>query len=615
MSKLEQKRIKTYCLVAISITVFYILLHKNQWQSDAQIHILMEVVATLLAGLVGLLALVRFHAHNDKTFLLIGTGFLGAAFLDGYHAVVTARYLSPLMPSDLPSNIPWSWLLSRQFLATMLLCSWLVSRHERTVDHPVKINQQFVYLSSALFILACYLFFIMVPLPDAYYPELLIHRPAELAPAFILLLALLGYLYKGSWRTDSFDHWLVLSLIIGLLGQALVMPFSSQLFDFEFNFAHILKKVSYLCVLVGLLINIYKIDRKEDENRQYLKSVVDNIHDGIVTINHLGIIQSANPAVLKLFDYTSEQLVGHNVNCLIPEPEKSRHDQIISDYLITKKAKIIGIGREVKAIKHNGDIFSIELQISQFTINDSIIFLGTIRDITRQKEVDKAKGEFISTVSHELRTPLTSIRASLGIMASGKVGALPEKVARLTTIAKDNTERLITLVNDILDIEKMQSNKMVFEFSTLSILEVVETCLEINHPLTDKFDIEFVLQASPEKINIKGDKSRLIQVMNNLLSNAAKYSPKKGMVTISTTQLPGLVRVSISDQGPGVPKEFYPHIFGRFKQADSSDTRKVGGTGLGLNISQEIIKRHGGHIDFEREEGKGAVFYFELPVV
>ena len=228
-------------------------------------------MATLLALIVGVIALVRFYAKKNNTFLFVGTGFLGTAFLDGYHAVVTSHYFQALLPSDLGSLIPWSWVASRMFLSVMLALSWYAWRRQQRLGEAGQVGEKAVYLFSAAFTLASFLFFAFVPLPRAYYPEFWFHRPEEFVPALFFLIALIGYLRKGEWRTDAFDHWLVLSLIVGFVGQAVFMSYSGTLFDFEFDAAHTLKKVSYICVLTGLLISIYTIFKTAEANADILK--------------------------------------------------------------------------------------------------------------------------------------------------------------------------------------------------------------------------------------------------------------------------------------------------------------------------------------------------------
>ena len=279
MPSSASRRAWSYGVVAIGLILGYGALRGSDWQGAAALHTVMESVSTLLAVIVGAMALVRYYTKKETIFLFIGAGFLGTAFLDGYHAVVTSAYFKPMMPSDLPSLIPWSWVASRQFLSIFMVLSWLAWLREERLGATGRFTETTVYLFSLVFTLASFLFFLTVPLPRAYYPELLFHRPEEFVPAAFFALALAGYLRKGHWKTDVFEHWLILSLIIGLVGQAAFMSFSGGLFDFEFDAAHLLKKVSYVCVLIGLLTNMSVTFRREESVSRELRLRVEEAID------------------------------------------------------------------------------------------------------------------------------------------------------------------------------------------------------------------------------------------------------------------------------------------------------------------------------------------------
>ena len=281
---LPQSRMITYAMVFLGLTVGYFLLRGSNWTGSTQLHTVMESIASLLALLVGVLALVRFYSKKNNTFLFIGTGFVGTAFLDGYHAVVTSSFFADQFPSAPSSLIPWSWIASRLFLAVLLWLSWVAWRRETKLGEKGKIGEREVYLFAAGLTVISFLFFAIFPLPRAYYPELMFHRPEEFVPALFFLVALVGYLKKGLWKIDAFEHWLVLSLIVGFVGQAMFMSFSGQLFDMEFDTAHLLKKVSYIAVLVGLLINIYHLFQQTEKHKTELESEITERKRGEETL-------------------------------------------------------------------------------------------------------------------------------------------------------------------------------------------------------------------------------------------------------------------------------------------------------------------------------------------
>jgi PAS domain S-box-containing protein len=229
------------------------------------------------------------------------------------------------------------------------------------------------------------------------------------------------------------------------------------------------------------------------------------------------------------------------------------------------------------------------------------------------QKVDLLKNEFVSTVSHELRTPLTSIRGSLGLILGGVAGELPPSLHKLLDIAHKNSERLVRLISDLLDIDKIASGKMDFDFQWHDLLPLIEHALQANMAYAANLNVRLVLKRGELGVKVRVDYDRLMQVMTNLLSNAAKYSPQNSDVEVIMQVHGEWVRISVVDHGPGISPEFRKKIFQKFSQEDSSDTRQKGGTGLGLSITRALVEKMGGEIDFESEFGSGSTFYIDLP--
>ncbi|WP_110708335.1 ATP-binding protein [Salinicola sp. CR57] len=241
------------------------------------------------------------------------------------------------------------------------------------------------------------------------------------------------------------------------------------------------------------------------------------------------------------------------------------------------------------------------------------IWHGFLHDVTERKRDERLKGEFISTVSHELRTPLTSISGALGLIQGGALGTPPDAMRGMLKTAHSNSQRLILLINDLLDMEKLVAGKMTFQMQEQPLMPLVDQAVEANQAYADQFQARYVVTDRMDRASVNVDPMRLQQVMSNLLSNAAKFSPPHTQVEIRVEPIGGRVRVSIIDHGPGIPAEFHDRIFQKFSQADASTTRKQGGTGLGLAITRELVERMRGSINFFSEAGQGACFFFELP--
>lgn len=344
-------------------------------------------------------------------------------------------------------------------------------------------------------------------------------------------------------------------------------------------------------------------------------TLLNTLNDALVTINREGYVKTFNQAGEMMFGYQAAEIIGQKINILMPAPHCDDHDKYMKRYINTGHKRIIGTDREVMAMRKDGSLFPIELAVSEMWQDGELQFTGLIKDITERKKMERLKNEFISTVSHELRTPLTSIRGALGLISSGICGQLPEKLSSLLDIASNNTERLLLLINDILDIEKIESGSLRFDFKRIELGTLIQNAINDCEGYAHEHGIKYRLTLQNDHvIMISADPDRITQVINNLLSNAAKFSPEDGLVEVILKEHHGFARITIHDDGPGIPQSFLPRLFDKFSQVDSSDKRRVGGTGLGLSIAKAIVEKHQGKISVETAENVGTSFHVDLPL-
>ncbi|HAR04686.1 MAG TPA: hybrid sensor histidine kinase/response regulator, partial [Pseudomonas sp.] len=238
---------------------------------------------------------------------------------------------------------------------------------------------------------------------------------------------------------------------------------------------------------------------------------------------------------------------------------------------------------------------------------------GTLMDLTERKRIEQMKNDFVSTVSHELRTPLTSISGALGLIVGGALGKAPPSMQQMLEIAYSNSLRLGHLINDLLDMEKIAAGKMSFELREHSLGELLKESLASNQALCDQHGVRCSLEHATD-VRVWVDGMRLQQVLGNFLSNAFKFTPAGGHIRVHSSLRGQRVRISVTDQGPGIPEAFRSRVFEKFAQADASDSRQKSGTGLGLAITKELIERMGGTVGFDCEPGQGTTFWCELPI-
>ena len=342
--------------------------------------------------------------------------------------------------------------------------------------------------------------------------------------------------------------------------------------------------------------------------------VMENIADAVILTDPQGMVIDCNSTAEELTGYGRFELLGTPIMDLMVAGSAQKRSDVREE--ATSATDSGGVWRnEFEIRRKDGAIRTFE-NTTTGMLDERDRLIGRVsvnRDVTEQREIDRVKNEFISVVSHELRTPLTSIMGSLSLIRSGSVGELDSEAAGMIDIAHSNSERLVRLINDILDLEKIEAGRMDFDVVPLDAMTLMNQAVSDNHGFGDKNNIELKITSPVNNVSVLGDADRIAQVYANLLSNAIKFSPEGASVEIGAKRLGQKIRVWVKDNGPGISADFRSSIFGKFSQEDSSATRQQGGTGLGLSICKTIIDRLDGTIGFESVEGEGSEFFFDLP--
>lgn len=387
------------------------------------------------------------------------------------------------------------------------------------------------------------------------------------------------------------------------------------------------------------------------ESGQLLQAIIENAIEGIITIDDRGIVESINPSALALFGYEAEEVIGKNINFLMPEPYKSAHDAYIQNYLTTGTKKIIGIGREVKGLKKDNTTFPFRLSVSEVNFKNRKIFTGFVHDLTQQKEAEELlltyteelenkvsnrtkdliklvseledtkehlsqslakekelgqlKSRFVSMASHEFRTPLSSIQLSTTLidkyLEKRDFLSIQKHLAKI----KGSIELLTNFLNDFLSLERLETGQTFANIQELRLVNFSEEIIEEMRPIT-KQNQTIVYQHTGNTDRVFLDRNLLKSAIINLISNAIKYSGENTFIEFNTEVTPHSCIIQIKDNGIGIPIQEQKHLLEPFFRANN--TGKIPGTGLGLNIVKRYVTLMKGEISWESKQDEGTTF-------
>jgi PAS domain S-box-containing protein len=569
--------------------------------------------------------LIQFNILRSRALLSLAAGYLFTALMVIPHALTFPGLFSPtgLLGAG-PQSTAWLYMFWHGGFPISVIVFALLKDKNNGASAPGASGRRVVFLTLGGVIGTVLGLTLLVTAGKAFLPDIMAGN--SYAPALIVVVLTVWMLTLVALTVLWFrrphtvlDVWLMVVMCAWLFDVALSAMLNGGRFDLGFYagraygllagtfvlFVLLLETGALYAQLAGLFEAEHQERRHEAEER---RRIFETSLDLILVTDRQGNFIRVSPSSLATLGYSPEEMVGHSAVEFIHLDDL---DPTRSEMRLARRGKELR-NFETRYLHKDGRAVMLAWSGVWSEPEQRHFFIG--RDVTEQKRIERMKDEFIATVSHELRTPVTTMAGPLGLLAGGAVGDLPDAVKRLVNMAHSNCNRLTLLINDILDIEKIVSEKMPFNFQYVEARTVIEQAIAANRPLAQNFGVSVRLDADTNAdVAVRTDGDRLLQVVTHLLSNAVKFSPRGEAAVVSIETADDHVRIAVCDRGPGIPEEFKSLIFEKFAQVDATDARQKGGTGLGLSIVRETMIRLGGSVGHMAAPSGGSIFHVDVP--
>ena len=568
---------------------------------------------------------IQYNILRSNALLALACGYLFTALIAICHSLTFPGLFAPggLLGSG-PQTTAWLYMFWHGGFPVAVIAYALLREESNSAAASTKSAWLLILVSIGIVVAVVVALAGLATAGKALLPDIMTggynNSGLVTVVAVDLTLTSIGLLLLRARRAPTvLDLWLMVVLCAWAFDVALSALLNAQRFDLGFYAGRtygllaatfvlviLLQETGALYAQLAKLFEAEQLEHRHDAEER--RRIFESSLDVILVVDRKGNVLRVSPSSAATLGFEPTELVGRNASEFIHpedlEPIRSemrhaRHGRIIRDLA-------------ARYFHKNGSIVTLSWSGVWSEPEQRHFFIG--RDVTKQKRIERMKDEFIATVSHELRTPVTTIAGPLSLLMNGAAGELPDPAKRLVSMAQNNSTRLALLVNDILDIERIESGKMPFSFGRVDARRLVKEAIEDNGALAQKFGVSVHLRTDLAEAAVHSDAERLTQVVGNLLSNAVKFSPKGDEVIVSIEIQDDQVRIAVRDHGPGVPDEYKTLIFNKFAQVEATNSRLKGGNGLGLSIVKETMIKLGGSVAHVPAPSGGSIFYVDVPI-
>jgi PAS domain S-box-containing protein len=580
--------------------------------------------ALVISDLItAILLLAQYDLLRSRSLLFLGCGYLFTAAMIVCHALTFPGLFTPsgLLGAG-PQSTAWLYMFWHGGFPIVVIAYALLKRTEDETGATRASNRAAIVSGVAVVLAAACALTLIATVGHDALPAIMVNNRYTSVMMFVnttvWLLSPVALVVLWVRRPRSLlDLWLMVVMFVWFFDVGLSAVLNAGRFDLGFYVGRIYGLLAATFVLLMLLLDtavlyaqlVYLLGAEEQERLRVAdrhRRLFETSLELILVTDRRGRFIEVSPSSVSILGYRPEEITGRTgIEFLHPDDVETTRSEMRQ----ARRGRLMR-NFETRYVHKDGQFVTLAWSGVWSEIEQLHFFIG--RDVTEAKRTERLKNEFVATVSHELRTPLTAIAGSLGLLTGRGAERLADP-RRLLMIAQANSQRLLSLVNDILDIERIEGDRMVFDFQQVEVKPLIEGAIEATRVFAETLDVMVRLDDRAADVTICTDANRLTQVVANLLSNAVKFSPRDQEVVVTIEATDDRISIAVRDYGPGIPDEFKARVFEKFVQVDASDTRLRGGAGLGLSIVKRLMIGLGGDVRHDAPQGGGTIFRIDLP--